>query len=190
MVGPILDLLQARREPNGSAVVVFSRGNRLVTTLVPWHLKLVFWLTNVGYWVLATQLLIGGEVLQVAGARWQHALAALVVASASTAFHGAVLFGGVDSQWPPRLIAADLVAANGYGVALAALCGVSRVLRVFAMPICALFAAARLKRRGAVLSYAALHGLWHVLSALAMWHCLFGGLPGTGWPPAVRAPAR
>ena len=52
-----------------------------------------FWLTNVPYWLLAVRLLTLPAPL--AGS-WNelHAIAALVVAAASTAFHGFVLFGG------------------------------------------------------------------------------------------------
>ena len=111
--GPILDALAAR-ERGVSVVQVLSEGNRLVAARLSFQAKLVFWLTNVPYWALAVELCTGAPPL-VAGPRGAHALAAIIVATASTIFHGSVLFGPVNSAWPPRLLRADIICANGYG---------------------------------------------------------------------------
>ena len=101
------------------------------------------------------------------------AFAVVVVASASTAFHGSVLFGPVESAWPRRLLSADILCANSYGVLLALLAGFSIALRAFGLPVLLLAGAARAKRAGRVSTYAWLHGTWHVLSCAAMWRCLY-----------------
>ena len=170
--GPLLDAMAARRE-GSSTIHVLTRGNQLVASRLPWKSKVVFWLSNAPYHMLAWQLIFGAAPKNVPGAQWMHALAAAVVALASTCFHGAVLFSG-SSKWPQRLLAFDLLAANGYGAVLAMLLGLWRVLAAFAPPLVLLMSSAYLKRKGHILSYAALHGTWHVLSAAAMWRCLYG----------------
>jgi len=168
--GPILDMLAAR-DRGVSAVQVLSEGNLRVSRL-PLATKVAFWLTNLPYYVLAFELSVGAAP-RVGGPRTAHALAAVVVASISTAFHGSVLFGPVQSAWPRRLLAADITAANGYGAALAVLRGPSFAIRRFGIPLVFLAGAARTKRSGAVTSYAWLHGAWHILSCYAIWRCLY-----------------
>ena len=97
----------------------------------------------------------------------------LCVALASTAFHGVVLFGPPDSPWQRRLMAVDLLFANGYGVVLACMIGVGRVAWLFALPVVLLVAAAKLKRAGRIVSYAMFHGTWHLLSCAAMSQSIF-----------------
>ena len=162
--GPLLDALVAGREGT-STMHVLSRGNQLVSTQLSLRVKLAFWLTNVPYYLLAVRVATASSPLPVSGSQHAHALAIAVVAVVSTAFHGAVLFLGSGSRWPKRLLSADLIAANGYGAVLAWLCGVERVLSAFALPLLLLLTSATLKRTGRVVSYAALHGAWHVLSA-------------------------
>ena len=169
--GPVLDAIAARREGKSSLAVV-SRGHHLVNTQLPWKLKLCFWLTNLPYHALAFCVAFG-PAPKLAGPRWAHIVATSIVAATSTAFHGAVLFGDSNSRWPNRLLSADLLTANGYGVVLAALCGVQRVVTIFGLPLLLLFSAARRKRAGDVVSYAYLHGIWHVLSAAAIWRCAY-----------------
>ena len=169
--GPILDAMAAH-ERGVSVVQVLSEGNRLVSARLSFKAKLVFWLTNVPYWMLAVELCTGAPPI-VAGPRYAHALAAIVVATASTIFHGSVLFGPVHSAWPPRLLRADIIAANGYGACLSLLCGVPFALRQFGLPLLLLAGAAKAKRSGHIAAYAWLHGTWHVLSCAAIWRCLY-----------------
>ena len=174
--GPILDALNAQKR-NVSAVQVISEGNRLVSTRLPLPAKVAFWLTNIPYWALATELCAGASP-QVAGPRAAHALAVAIVAGVSTAFHGSVLFGSVTSRWPVRLLKADITCANSYGLVLAFLCGWSFALQNFGFPLLLLFGAARSKRTGQIAQYAWLHGAWHILSCAAMWRCLYA-MPST-----------
>ena len=168
--GPVLDY-RAARQRGVSTVQVLSEGNARVSTKLPTHVKVIFWLTNVPYWFLAVEL--GCGAAPHVGSRSTHALAASMVAVASTAFHGSVLFGPVASPWPRRLLSADILAANSYGVALACCCGLFVALRRFILPLALLAGAASAKRAGHVQSYAWLHGTWHVWSCLAMWQCLY-----------------
>lgn len=174
--GPLLDAMVANREGT-SPMHVLSRGNLLVSTQLSLRVKVAFWLTNVPYYLLAVRVATTSSsetgLPGVPGSQHAHALAIAVVAIVSTAFHGSVLFLASSSRWPKRLLSADLIAANGYGAILAWLCGVERVLAAFALPLLLLLASATLKRTGRVLSYAAFHGAWHVLSAGAMARCLY-----------------
>ena len=169
--GPILDALAAR-ERGVSVVQVLSEGNRLVAARLSFQAKLVFWLTNVPYWALAVELCTGAPPL-VAGPRGAHALAAIIVATASTIFHGSVLFGPVNSAWPPRLLRADIICANGYGACLSLLVGLPFALRQFGLPLLFLAGAAKAKRSGYIAIYAWCHGIWHILSCFAIWRCLY-----------------
>ena len=169
--GPILDALAAR-ERGVSVVQVLSEGNRLVAARLSFQAKLVFWLTNVPYWALAVELCTGAPPL-VAGPRGAHALAAIIVATASTIFHGSVLFGPVNSAWPPRLLRADIICANGYGACLSLLVGLPFALRQFGLPLLFLAGAAKSKRSGYIAIYAWCHGIWHILSCFAIWRCLY-----------------
>lgn len=175
--GPYEDARRAAREGR-SVVSVISETNRLVNTLLPMHVKVSFWLTNVPYFALAYRCACVPP--PHVNAPLMHSLALSIVALVSSAFHGSVLFGSSDSSWPTRLLPADLLAANTYGLALASSVGLSRVLSLFALPLLLLFAAAKLKRRGHLVAYAVGHGAWHVMSAAAMHHCLFSAASAVG----------
>ena len=163
-----------------SSVAVLTRGNLGVQGL-SLRVRLLFWLTNLPYWLLALRLLLAPADLLGAGqfGHQLHVAAATVVALASTAFHGAVLFGDARAQLVlvPKLLTLDLLAANSYGAALAVLRGVSLVLPAFSAPLVCLAASAIFKRIGRPNAYAAGHGTWHVLSALAIEHCIFAPGP-------------
>jgi hypothetical protein len=168
VVGPLLDLLHARKE-QVSPTVILGRGNLLVTTL-PFGVRVAFWLTNLPYYLLAVRL--ADE-----GVSTKHCIAVAVIAVVSTCFHGAVLFGAsLPAGTVPRLMILDVVAANGYGLSLMALHGVGRIARLFALPVCFLSVSAVLKRRQQPHAYAALHGAWHLLSAAAIGTALLGEL--------------
>ena len=170
MVGQLLDAMTARAEKT-SAAVILSRGNRIVAAL-PLGVRITFWLTNLPYFALTARLFADADVASA------HAIAVGVVALASTCFHGAILFGAaLPPALAPRLMALDLVAANGYGIVLMALRGLRRVLALFAVPVCVLVSSAVLKRRQRPMAYAALHGLWHVLSAAASKRCRLRARP-------------
>ena len=82
------------------------------------------------------------------------------------------MFGGsseANGRRTSRLIALDLVCANGYGLALANSAGLGLALRIFAAPVALLTASAVLKRRNAPRGYALCHGAWHLASAAGMW---------------------
>lgn len=165
--GPVLDAMAARREGT-TAVHVLARGNRLVAVL-PLRVRVAFWLSNLPYWALLAALV--QHPLEVGAVT--HAVAAAVVASASTAYHGVVLFGGepLRSWLAPKLLLLDIMAANSYGLALALHRGM-RVVPPFVLPLCALALSARFKRSDRPRLYAAFHGAWHVASAWALFHCL------------------
>ena len=169
--GPVLDALTARQR-GVSTLRILSEGNRQVTLRLSLTHKVIFWLTNAPYWALAAELWCG-DAPHVAGDRAVHACAMCIVAGVSTAFHGSVLFGPADSIWPARLLSADILCANCYGVFLASLCGWLVALRYFPLPLILLAVAAKSKRVGRIGLYAWGHGLWHVLSAAAMWRCLY-----------------
>lgn len=172
VIGPILDALAARKTGT-TAVHVLNKGNRLLISNLSLRIRIAFWLTNVPYWLLAGRLLHTPCAMALPAA---HALAGLVIASVSTAFHGVVLFGGGASSYErvtQRLLMLDISAANGYGITLSLYAGLSHAAVVFALPLLLLTASAVLKRRGRAASYAALHGSWHVLSATALWHLLY-----------------
>lgn len=176
VVGPILDALTARRDGT-SAVHVLNKTNRLLIAQLSLRVRLLFWLTNVPYWGLAARLAAAPAPL--AGS-WNalHALAVLAVAIVSTAYHGTVLFGGGASsasyqRVTSRLLALDLIAANGYGVALSCYAGLVNAAAVFALPLSMLTVGAVVKRRGQPLTYAWMHGLWHLTSAACMGHILY-----------------
>jgi len=163
VVGPVLDALAARRDGT-SAIGVFTKNNRLLVAGLSLHHRVLFWLTNLPYWALAAWLADSG--------RFGHASAAACVAAASSAFHGAQMFGGsseANGRRTSRLIALDLVCANGYGLALANSAGLGLALRIFAAPVALLTASAVLKRRNAPRGYALCHGAWHLASAAGMW---------------------
>ena len=165
--GPVLDALAARKR-GVSTVQVLSEGNRQVSLQLSEFAKLAFWLTNVPYWALASSLWLQ----QPRDSPPAHAIALTTISLVSTAFHGSVLFGPLDSHWPRRLLTADILAANAYGMFLATLVGFSLALRYFGLPLVLLAGAARAKRRGSIATYAWCHGVWHVLSCAAMWRCL------------------
>lgn len=179
VIGPVLDALAARKTGT-SAVHVLNKNNRLLIASLSLQARAFFWLTNVPYWLLAVRLLTLPAPL--AGS-WNelHAIAALVVAAASTAFHGFVLFGGGASagastayeRVTARLLVLDIVAANGYGIALSCYAGLAHAVTVFALPLLLLSASAVVKRRGQPRGYAVLHGAWHLLSAAGLWHLLY-----------------
>ena len=99
----------------------------------------------------------------------------VAVAAASTAFHGAQVFGdpGAQQTLVPRLLKLDLIAANGYGLVLACTRHLLLVVLAFALPLVFLFASAVLKRTGRPMAFAAGHGLWHCGSAAALGYCLY-----------------
>ena len=176
VVGPILDALAARKAGT-SAVHVLNKGNRLLIAQLSLRVRLIFWLTNVPYFGLAARL--AASPAPLAGS-WNalHALAVLVVALVSTAFHGAVLFGGGASSASyqhvtSRLLLLDLIAANGYGIALSCYAGLAHAAVVFTLPVAMLTVGAVMKRRGQPLTYAWMHGLWHLSSAACLGHILY-----------------
>ena len=169
--GPLLDVRKARREGK-SMTHVWAQGQQLINSRLPFPAKLAFWLTNVPYYAVAARLICGPLPL-AAGAPWTHAVCMVLIALASTGFHGASLFGSPTSTLPSRLLVCDLLFANGYAVYLGTCVGIARMLRVFGVPVLFLAGSASLKRRGSVAGYAWGHGIWHILSAAAMWSCLF-----------------
>ena len=64
--GPILDAIAANKRGDVNVVQVISEGNRLVATRIPLSGKIVFWLTNVPYWLLSAELLLSAEPPTVA----------------------------------------------------------------------------------------------------------------------------
>ena len=120
VVGPVMDVLKAQRE--GKDVLhVIMEGNRLLSTHLSTTAKLMFWLTNVPYYVLAAK--IGSSApssIVPAGSPSMHAAAVLGIAIVSTAYHGIQVFDP-QNPWSPRLLTADICAANGYGILLAIL---------------------------------------------------------------------
>jgi hypothetical protein len=166
VVGPILDAMAARRT-GSSAVAVVSKNHRLLVAGLSLSERVAFWSTNMPYWALAAYLADEGLVL--------HAVSAGIVAAASTAFHGVVMFGA-GSPWydraTQRLIVLDILAANAYGGVLATGAGLAASLRVFGPAVLLLTLSAVLKRRGSPRGYIWLHGTWHVLSAYGMWRVL------------------
>ena len=178
MVGPILDAIAARKRGT-STLAVLSANNRLMVKGLPVRVRIAFWLTNAPYWYLAATLACTPPPLAASSAAcaWALFVAAALVAVVSTAFHGAVLFGpalglGLGPAYErvtSALLMGDILLANAYGVALAAMAGVRRAAGVFAAPVALLMVSAVLKRRGRPKGYAALHGAWHVLSAAGMW---------------------
>ena len=94
------------------------------------------------------------------------------MAAASSAFHGCVLFCGSSASYErltARLLVLDIVAANGYGVALACYAGLAHAASVFVVPLALLTWSAVAKRSGQPVTYAVGHGAWHLLSAAALW---------------------
>ena len=159
----MLDATKARREGK-SMTHVWAQGQQLINARLPFHAKLAFWLTNVPYYAVAARL-ISGPLPLVAGSPSTHGLCLVLIALASTGFHGTALFGSPTSSLPSRLLVCDLLFANGYAIYLGTCVGIGRMLRVFGVPVVFLAASASLKRRGSVTGYAWGHGIWHVLSA-------------------------
>jgi len=171
VVGPLMDALAARKAGT-SAVQILNKNNRLLISGLSFRTRALFWLTNLPYWALAARLATLPSPL--AGPPWSplHALAALLVAAASSAFHGCVLFGGGSASYErvtARLLVLDIVAANGYGVALACYAGLADAAAIFAVPLALLTWSAVAKRSGQPVTYAVGHGAWHLLSAAALW---------------------
>ena len=167
--GPLMDALKAQRE--GKDVVhVILEGNRLVSTRLSHTAKLIFWLTNVPYFLLSAELATIDSSALVASAAVPklHALAILGVAVVSTAYHGAQVYGDAHNPWSARLLAVDIFAANGYAMVLAYFVGILRMLQLFLIPLLFLATGARLKRRAMPYGFAWGHGIWHVLTAAAM----------------------
>ena len=185
--GPAMDVARARKE-GVSPWQVLVRGNQLVSSRLSLRIKLAFWLTNGAYWGLALLLLVDPPVLPSrCGPVLVHALAVFVVATASSLFHGAVLSlaatnRNVNNAFVDQLIAAllgfDMLAANAYGLVLAWLLGFVRSLRLFAGPLLLLMLSAYVKRVGRIQLYAFLHGVWHLLSAAAMYRLLYTEVDG------------
>ena len=96
VVGHVMDMAAARAEGT-STFSIIMRGNRLVITL-PLQVRLAFWLTNAPYWLLASRIIVDPPRR---GSHFVHAVFAVLTAAASTAFHGAVLFGRpvTQSSW-------------------------------------------------------------------------------------------
>ena len=182
-----MDVARARKE-GVSPWQVLVRGNQLVSSRLSLRIKLAFWLTNGAYWGLALLLLVDPPVLpSQCGPVLVHALAVFVVATASSLFHGAVLSlaatnRNVNNAFVDQLIAAllgfDMLAANAYGLVLAWLLGFVRSLRLFAGPLLLLMLSAYVKRVGRIQLYAFLHGVWHLLSAAAMYRLLYTEVDG------------
>ena len=198
-VGPLMDALAARKR-GVSTLAVLSANNRLMVKGLSFRVRAAFWLTNAPYWWLAASLARAPPPPLAAGSTacaWALFVAAALVAVCSSAFHGAVLFGptlglGLGSSYErvtSTLLVGDMLFANAYGVALAAIAGVRRAAGVFAAPVALLSVSAVLKRRGRPVGYAALHGAWHVLSAAGMWLLLYrnvdADVPSDG---AIRRP--
>ena len=174
-----MDIARARKE-GVSPLEVLVRGNRFVSSQLPLRVKLVFWLTNGPYWALAMALAVEPPALPAScGPSWLHAMALLLIAIASSVFHGAVLSntalggGRALERLTPVLLGADMIAANAYGFSLAFLFGIMRSVSLFSVPILLLMSSAYTKRSGRPVLYAALHGTWHLLSAAAMWRVLY-----------------
>ena len=175
-----MDARNAQREGK-DLVHVILEGNRFVSRRLSSTTKLLFWLTNMPYYLLSAHLMTcKPEAIVAAGPPLIHATTVLVIAMVSTAYHGMQVFGEAYNVWEPRLLFADLLAANGYGVVLIILVGVGRVLKFFAIPLLFLFAGARLKRQASPHGFVVGHGVWHILSAAAMWSCLFQAHVGVG----------
>ena len=171
VVGPLMDALAARKSGT-SAIQILSKNNRLLISGLSFRTRALFWLTNLPYWALAARLATLPSPL--AGPPWSslHALAALLVAAASSAFHGCVLFGGGSASYErvtARLLVLDIIAANSYGVAFACYAGLADAVVVFAVPLALLTWSAVAKRSGQPVAYAVGHGAWHLLSAAALW---------------------
>ena len=170
VVGPVLDAVAARKAGT-SAFQILNKNNRLLVSGLSFRTRVLFWLTNLPYWALAARLATLPSPLAGLSLSPLHALAALLVAAASTAFHGCVLFGGGSVSYErltSRLLVLDIIAANGYGVALASY-GLADAAVVFAVPLALLTWSAVAKRTGQPVTYAVGHGAWHLLSAAALW---------------------
>ena len=88
------------------------------------HNGLLFWLTNMPYYLLSAHLMTSKpEAIVAAGPPLIRTATVLVIAMVSTAYHGMQVFGEAYNVWEPRLLFADLLAANGYGVVLIILVG-------------------------------------------------------------------
>jgi hypothetical protein len=177
--GPAMDVVRARKE-GVTPLQVLVRGNRLVSSQLTLRIKLAFWATNGPYWMLSMGLLATPPATpQGCGPSWAHACAVMVVAAASSVFHGSVLFslalGARHSldHITAVLLGFDMVAANCYGATLAWNFGLRRSLALFSFPLMLLMLSAYTKRTGRPVLYAFLHGTWHLLSAAAMWRVLY-----------------
>ena len=148
-------------------MAVVNKNNRLLVAGLSLSERLAFWLTNLPYWALSADLAERGLLA--------HACCAAIVAFASTAFHGVVMFGSGTSWYDvltQRLIVLDIFAANTYGSVLAFGAGFAASLQVFGPALLLLMGSAVLKRRGSPRGYVWLHGMWHILSAYGMWRVL------------------
>ena len=199
VVGPILDALAARKAGTSAVQVrartpstrvcqahssvvcpaaaqVQNKNNRLLIASLPMRTRVLFWLTNLPYWALAAQLATVPSPLVAPAWRPLQAVAALLIAAVSTAFHGVVLFGGGSASYERltrQLLILDISIANGYGAGLACCAGLAEAAKVFAVPVLLLTWSAVAKRVGQPKVYAFGHGAWHLLSAFGLWWLLY-----------------
>lgn len=193
--GPAMDVARARKE-GVPALHVLLQGNQLVISKLSPRSKLAFWCSNGPYWMLALALLASPPGLPAGcGAGWQHALAVLIVALASSMYHGLVLtmrperaIHSVTASFTAILLGLDMIAANCYGVTLAWVFGLARCLGLFILPLMLLMTSAVIKRKGNPRLYALLHGVWHILSAIAMWRLLYFDQLGLPRPHSTSGP--
>ena len=92
-----------------------------------------------------------------------------------------------SAAWLKRLVVAD-VACSIFTIFLGVTCfGPVRTFSWLFVPLIVFVLGARAKRRGEYVQYAVLHGVWHILSSIAIGAIILdGGVPFSQW----IAPAR
>ena len=185
----------------------FERHLRGVNSTLSAPARWAFVATNLGYWAIAVRTLAAHSVPSAAVLDCLSTLCAspifeglllLLMAIVSTFFHGAQcrllppLYCEPDGLHAPRWVRlmcrCDVICALSLlGVSL--LCFGPWHTCVWITAPALLFLVGRTaKRRAAYHAYALAHGLWHVLSAAAVWQILFNpGMPPVPFGGAIPA---
>ena len=157
-----------------------------------------YWAVAVATWARASPLLVNAAapcLLGVCSSIVFHACILSTLALASTYWHGAQLqllyplYRCLHQpRWLRRLILGDVICAVlTFSVGLACF-GVRRVMIWLSAPLLIFFASGCAKRRRAYGPYALGHGLWHVLSAVAIWGIVLSDVRFVGPPGPARQP--
>ncbi|KAL1523309.1 hypothetical protein AB1Y20_018255 [Prymnesium parvum] len=184
--------MDALGEGGPSAALVVRENKKMVLRL-SLRARAIFCLTNVPYMLFALQwssAAVNSSSSDVCRAPALHRACLLGVSAISASYHIVQCFGQqLFPLWLQRrqaqLLILDVVTANAYALLLARCFGVGYVLPRAVSLASLMIIASVCKRRGFYMAYAVFHGVWHILSAVAIKMLILQGTSSSaGYQPS------